>query len=414
MDVFPTVAALLGEPVPVALAGEPLLSAGARPGAKRRIYSETLYPRLHFGWSDLASLTDERYQYIQAPRPELYDWARDPAERNDLSAGLPPAFRSMRAQLLATERPLRPPGAADEETIRKLASLGYLTARAPDADAKDLPDPKDRIQTLGRLREASRLIAAHREDDAVTLLRGLTSEHPRMLEAWELATRALRQSGRPREALEALERADRLQPGTPQILAGMADLSLESGDLARARSLALAAGAAGAADVAPLLARIDLEAGNVARAREEALEAIAARSRDQGPWVLLAEIEAKAGNLEAALAALRRADTLGNGRSPMMNLEATRGDVLSRMGEERAAEEAFAAEIRSFPENLDAWSRLALLYASAGRTADFRNLLSRMTSQVPGRRSLEAAARACEIVGDKKAARVWRNRAGAS
>ena len=224
----------------------------------------------------------------------------------------------------------------------------------------------------------------------------------------------LRQSGRPREALEALERADRLQPGTPQILAGMSDLSLESGDLARARSLALAAGAAGAADVAPLLARIDLEAGNVARAREEALEAIAARSRDQGPWVLLAEIEAKAGNLEAALAALRRADALGKGRSPMMNLEATRGDVLSRLGEEKAAEEAFAAEIRSFPENLDAWSRLALLYASAGRTGDFRNLLSRMTSQVPGRRSFEAAARVCEIVGDKQAARVWRNRAGAS
>jgi arylsulfatase A-like enzyme/tetratricopeptide (TPR) repeat protein len=412
VDVFPTVAALLGEKVPFPLAGEPVLEFGARPGAERRLYAETLYPRLHFGWSDLASLTDRRYQFIESPRPELYDWTNDPAEKADLAAGLPPAFRSMSAQLRATERPLKAPGATDAETIRKLASLGYLASHSPDASSKDLPDPKDRIQTLGRLREASHLIAIHHEDDAVSLLRRLTAESPRMLEAWELLTRALRQSGRSREALEALERADRLQPGTPQILAGMSDLSLESGDLAKARSLAQAAGAAGAADITLLLARIDLEAGELARARDEARESIAARGRDQAPLVLLAEIETKAGNLEAALAALRRADALGEGLPPMMNLEATRGDVLSRMGEETAAEKAFRAEIRSFPENLDAWSRLALLYASVGRTGEFRSLLSKMTTQVPGRRSLEAAARVCEIVGDKTEARAWRNRAG--
>ena len=98
-------AALLGEKVPFAPAGEPLLAGGAAPGSGRRLYSETLYPRLHFGWSDLASLTDGTYQYVEAPRPELYDWTKDPAEKSDLSASLPPAFRSMRAQLLATERP---------------------------------------------------------------------------------------------------------------------------------------------------------------------------------------------------------------------------------------------------------------------------------------------------------------------
>jgi arylsulfatase A-like enzyme len=412
VDVFPTVAALLGEKVPPGLAGEPLLAGGPRPGSGRRLYAETLYPRLHFGWSDLASLTDETYQYIEAPRPELYDWTKDPAEKSDLSGGIPAAFRSMRAQLLATERPLKPPGAADAETIKKLASLGYLASRAPDAASKDLPDPKDRIRTLGRMREASRLVAIHRENDAVSLLREMTAENPRMLEAWELLTRVLRQTGRLREALEALEHADRLQPGTPQILAGLSDLALESGDLKKARAFAQAARVAGAEDVAPLFARIDLSAGDVARAREEALEAIAERGRDQGPLVLLGEIEVAAGNLEAALAAIRRADALGKGRAPLMNLEATRGDVLSRMGEEKAAEEAFSAEIRSFPENLDAWSRLALLYASAGRDGEFRSLLSRMTAQVPGRSSFEAAARVCEIIGDKKGARVWRNRAG--
>jgi arylsulfatase A-like enzyme len=412
VDVFPTVAALLGEKVPFALAGQPLLAGEAPPGAGRRLYAETLYPRLHFGWSDLASLTDGTYQYIEAPRPELYDWTKDPAEKSDLAAGLPPAFRSMRAQLLAIDRPLQPPGAADAETIKKLASLGYIASRSPDAAAKDLPDPKDRIRTLGLFREAAHLAAVHRESEAVALLRKLTAENPRMLEAWELLTRVLRRSGRPREALEALEHADRLQPGTPQILAGLSDLSLENGDFARARTFARAAIAVGATDVAPLLARIDLAAGDLARAREEALEAIAARSRDQSPLALLAEIEVAAGNLEAALAALRRADALGAGRPPVMGLEATRGDVLSRLGDEKAAEKAFLTEISDFPENLDAWSRLALLYAATGRDGEFRSLLSRMAAEVPGRGSLEAAARVCEIVGDKRAARAFRDRAG--
>ena len=76
--------------------------AGPAPAAsERRIYSETLYPRLHLGWSDLASLVDARDHYIESPHPELYDVVADPGEKNDLAPGLPPAFRSMRAELVA-------------------------------------------------------------------------------------------------------------------------------------------------------------------------------------------------------------------------------------------------------------------------------------------------------------------------
>ena len=33
------------------------------------VYGEALYARYHFGWSELQSLTDERYKFIKAPRP---------------------------------------------------------------------------------------------------------------------------------------------------------------------------------------------------------------------------------------------------------------------------------------------------------------------------------------------------------
>ncbi len=53
-------------------------------GEARPIYSETLYPRIHLGWSELRSLIDGRYHYIEGPRPELYDLERDPGEARNL------------------------------------------------------------------------------------------------------------------------------------------------------------------------------------------------------------------------------------------------------------------------------------------------------------------------------------------
>ena len=53
-------------------------------GEARPIYSETLYPRIHLGWSELRSLIDGRYHYIEGPSPELYDLERDPGEARNL------------------------------------------------------------------------------------------------------------------------------------------------------------------------------------------------------------------------------------------------------------------------------------------------------------------------------------------
>src|SRR5205823_3150309 len=81
IDVFPTVAALTGV-TPPKLRGMSLLDVGAH--APRAQYAETLYPRIHLGWSDLRSLINDRDHFIKAPRPELYDVARDPNERTNI------------------------------------------------------------------------------------------------------------------------------------------------------------------------------------------------------------------------------------------------------------------------------------------------------------------------------------------
>ncbi len=80
VDVFPTAAEAAGLEKATPSAG---VSLSKRGDAARRIYSETLYPRLQLGWSELASLTDGRWSYIEAPRPELYDVVADPGQRRE-------------------------------------------------------------------------------------------------------------------------------------------------------------------------------------------------------------------------------------------------------------------------------------------------------------------------------------------
>src|SRR6266446_4913393 len=49
-------------------------------------YSETFYPFSSFGWSPLHALESERFHFIEAPRPELYDLESDPGETRNIAA----------------------------------------------------------------------------------------------------------------------------------------------------------------------------------------------------------------------------------------------------------------------------------------------------------------------------------------
>src|SRR5262249_2348459 len=159
---------------PEGLSGRSLLAGGA----DRRIYGETFYPRYHFGWSDLASLTDSRFQYVHGSRDELFDFVQDPKELRDLAGGLPPAFRSMRNELSARDRPEQAPGAADAEQVQKLASLGYIGAGRAPAASGPLPDPRDHIGEIRELKNAMKLDAERKHQESADALREVLKRHP--------------------------------------------------------------------------------------------------------------------------------------------------------------------------------------------------------------------------------------------
>ena len=80
VDVMPTALDLLGLDGREGIAGATLapLLTGAERSLRLAAYSEAVYPRYHYGWSDLRALQANDLKYIAAPRPELYDLSRRP------------------------------------------------------------------------------------------------------------------------------------------------------------------------------------------------------------------------------------------------------------------------------------------------------------------------------------------------
>ncbi|HYC58183.1 MAG TPA: sulfatase, partial [Thermoanaerobaculia bacterium] len=83
-DVFSTILEQTATPRPAGHKDSVSLLSLIDSDAKRNIYSETYYPRMHFGWSDLHSLTDGDHHLIRAPIPELYDLRKDPRETKNV------------------------------------------------------------------------------------------------------------------------------------------------------------------------------------------------------------------------------------------------------------------------------------------------------------------------------------------
>jgi arylsulfatase A-like enzyme/Flp pilus assembly protein TadD len=164
-DLMPTVLQALKFDVPSQVQGFNLLPLMSAKNAEeaRSLYAETYLPRLHFNWSELRAVETDKYHFIDAPKPELYDLSKDPGETQNLYAQKAAVSDELRARLTAlvsqfTAGPeLAQKTGLDPALMERLKSLGYAGFSGggdPTITDRSLPDPKDRIQVYESISDA--------------------------------------------------------------------------------------------------------------------------------------------------------------------------------------------------------------------------------------------------------------------
>jgi arylsulfatase A-like enzyme/Flp pilus assembly protein TadD len=400
LDVFPTILGLAGLPVPEGGGGHSLFTLDSK---ERTFYAETFYPRLHLGWSELFSAIRGGSHYIEAPEAELYDLGTDPAEKTNVLTRERRTYAELRKAVEAAKAPLAAPSAVDEETAAKLASLGYLGSSVKTGDGP-LPDPKRKIYTLDDFGRALQLASEQRYAEAVPLFQQLVQANPSMLDSWESLGQSLQKLGRHGEALAAYEEAMKVSGGAGHVALSMASLLLDMGRLDDARRHAELGLATSPAVAHNLLSQIALAKDDVPLAEKEARAALDARGSRLGPLVTLAGVLEAQGKLDEALKLTDEALAEMKPGQKFTGLHLVRGDLLGRLGRAAEAEQSFLREIREFPADTAAYTRLAVLYASLNRPADAVGALRTMVETQNSPAAYIAAVKTLRILGDPQGA----------
>ena len=440
VDLVPTILDLVKAPSPGNLRGrslKPLLD-GADTLPEQAVYSEAMYSRYHFGWSELTALTDGRFRYIKAPHEELYDLQRDPHERENiltLAAPTPPsgfagtpAPRSAAGQYERTRQALR--GALDRliagrriqapseigaDARERLQALGYVGAQTDvsTAPGETLPDPKDKREILETYRAAVDRAADRRWREAIALLQQILRDDPGMADVWsQLAAFAVRLE-RYDLATDAYKHFIELKPSDPGGYLGVAATLLKQQKLKEAREHAdLALQVVGERDMRSrviaheLLAKIALARHDPEEARKEAQLAHEADPRLPLPALIEARLLYDQGKYAEALPAFEEAlaDQRKAGGAPLADLHYLAGDTYGRLERYTDAEAQFAAELRDFPQNIRARAGLAMLYQATGRADAAARVIGDMVRITPTPESYALAARLWTMFGNRQQA----------
>ncbi len=208
-------------------------------------YSETFYPFSSFGWNPLHALESERFQYIEAPQPELYDLKSDPGETTNLAAQQPATVAVLKEQLRKriSHNPFRERnpsgGSLSPDAQEKLRALGYFGFRAsvsPEALAAGLPDPKDKLWEFNAILRAEDAFQQGDPDKAGGILGPVQTQDPKIyIIPFLLGESALRRQSW-EKAAEQLQRCLELNPSFDNAMTGLARALAKLGRTDEARS----------------------------------------------------------------------------------------------------------------------------------------------------------------------------------
>jgi arylsulfatase A-like enzyme/Flp pilus assembly protein TadD len=208
-------------------------------------YSETFYPFSSFGWSPLHALESERFHYIEAPKPELYDLETDPGETRNLAAEQPATVAVLQGKMQAflAHNPFahQDAGAGNlspdaQEKLRALGYFGFRAAVSAESLKQGLADPKDKLWEFNSILKATDAFQRHEDDQAEALLNKVQQKDPQIyVIPFMLGESALRRQSWD-AAAEQLQRCLVLNPDFDHAMTGLARALAKLGRADEAKS----------------------------------------------------------------------------------------------------------------------------------------------------------------------------------
>lgn len=247
VDVAPTILQALRMPRGREMQGNGLLgviSGRGRQGSDPA-YSESYYARYHFGWSSLAAYQDQRYKFIRAPRPELYDLREDPGELKNLFNELTALGRQyanllddLNGKYRNREVLSEEIGDIDDETRQRLQSLGYVaitSGKSGENDDRNRADPKDKIGLFSQIRKATIDTEEGRIESSINRLQTVIEEDPDIYTAQYLLGLNFYQTGQFALAVDRFKEAIQVFPESRDAVHALAGSYLQLGMMDAAR-----------------------------------------------------------------------------------------------------------------------------------------------------------------------------------
>ncbi|MEO8503645.1 MAG: sulfatase-like hydrolase/transferase [Acidobacteriota bacterium] len=390
IDVTPTLLELLGQKGALAAQGRSLvpLIADARAGAEPSAvpsdddgdgYSEAFYARLHYGWAELRAVRTRRWHFIEAPKPELYDTENDPGEEHNLADGERRTVARLRGTLAdldrstlksATVTVAKLPVEEDEDTLKKLAALGYVgsLAKPSDKSFRDLPDPKDRLAVYNLINHARE----ETEDDkpgatgrTIDFLRQALAVDPEVIDAWFLLGNAYARERDWDHAAECYRTTLAKRPDHDYAAVGLADTLVAKGQIDDAvlGYEHFLEHDPNNAQILYRLAQVELDAGHDGPAAKYFQRTLEVEPRTARAEVGLAVVAFRGRNFASAHLAIARAIAIDpTARHAHYNLAL----ILEEEGNLADAEQAYRAELAAHPEAYKASFNLGRLLARRG------------------------------------------------
>lgn len=315
------------------------------------VVGEAMKPFLDYGWQPQVMTVDGNQKAIMAGRLEVYDVVADPKETHNLAATASlsrPVRATLRDYPIPSGASAEPPSNLDEESQKKLASLGYVSSSTKPVIRPDAPMPADMASLFPVLDRAASLFVNEQYAQSIPLLEQILAKDPHNLDsALRLAT-AHSSLGHDAAALAVFRRAQTIAP--------------DNADVRTYLALHLARGAQWP-EAVPMLERIAAESPN----KVPVLEA-------------LAMIREKQNRIEDAIAIRKQLYAL---RAPSATELLSMGTLAMQAGQTDLAIDSFerarALKGAAFENDLE----LGVLYLAARRFTDARDALDRVPKSHP-------------------------------